>query len=559
MNQNHYYHILFAAFVIILASCTHHPAQRLNNIYILSDSVPNIAADSLKAIDYATLSKGDRHFYDFLSVKLTDKTYGTHTSDSLINDVIKYAKRNWTQQLYSEALYYGGRVNSDLNNNYAALHYYQDAIDALPEDDAYINLKSRILSQTGRLLSKIRLYNQAISPIHQSVQLCLQSGDTLNYVYNIQLLGTTYLYSQQYEKADSCFIIALQFSNHLPESFIAKSKMYRAIVKQETHDNDSAMYLIKDTPYHVREISRYTALSNAAQIYLEAEIYDSVYKYGYELLRSGNIQNQACAYNVFLSDSMRRFFSVDTLADYALKYRNITENIYNENDNQLAVIQQAVYNYDIHDRNRAIAERRANIMAMWVVGSVVIILILIIIILYKKNRQKLIIIQLQQAHQLIDDLKSSKNDNNPAPMSQDINTMRAKLMSELINLHSSSQNTGGVMPEIIESDAYSRLQGLVHNGKSITSDSPLWNELESTLERYDPKFKPALQILTSGKLTKNDLHTCILIKYGLTPTQMSMMLNISKGALSSRRSSLSMKMFDKSLGNTVFDEIIKLI
>ena len=95
-------------------ACSRPHNQRLDRINELTASNPQIAMDSLEAIDKKSLSIPDRHYYDLLTIKANDKAYVTHSSDSLILDVIDYYKGGKDKTLYAEALYYGGRVYSDL-------------------------------------------------------------------------------------------------------------------------------------------------------------------------------------------------------------------------------------------------------------------------------------------------------------------------------------------------------------------------------------------------------------------------------------------------------------
>ncbi|MDE6768541.1 MAG: hypothetical protein K2J78_02320, partial [Muribaculaceae bacterium] len=100
---------------------------------IVSDH-PNDALTRLSSINPDSLSEADRHYFDFLSIKAKDKAYITHTSDSLIRDVIDYASSHQKEGYYTEALYYGGRVYSDLGDYPTALQYFQETLDLLPED-----------------------------------------------------------------------------------------------------------------------------------------------------------------------------------------------------------------------------------------------------------------------------------------------------------------------------------------------------------------------------------------------------------------------------------------
>lgn len=101
----------------IICGCgRRHDNQLLTRIESMQDSNPQAALDSLNAIDYTRLTERDRHYHDFLMVKISDKAYELHESDSLIMDVLEYESSHKDNGRYEEALYYAGRVYSDLGD-----------------------------------------------------------------------------------------------------------------------------------------------------------------------------------------------------------------------------------------------------------------------------------------------------------------------------------------------------------------------------------------------------------------------------------------------------------
>ena len=149
---------VFATLLWLLTCCTGHETdERLVRIAAEVSASPNEALATLDSIDPRSLPDADRHFYDFLTVKASDKAYITHESDSLILSVVEYYSTQSKDTVYPEALYYGGRVYSDLGDYPTALDYFQKALDCLDAGKDNIDLRIRVLSQTGRLLKSLRL------------------------------------------------------------------------------------------------------------------------------------------------------------------------------------------------------------------------------------------------------------------------------------------------------------------------------------------------------------------------------------------------------------------
>ena len=89
---------------------------RLERISEFVSESPEAALDSLDAINEDELGESDRAFYDLMTIKARDKAYIVHTSDSLVSSVIDYYTHNSDDAPTPEALYYGGRVYSDLGD-----------------------------------------------------------------------------------------------------------------------------------------------------------------------------------------------------------------------------------------------------------------------------------------------------------------------------------------------------------------------------------------------------------------------------------------------------------
>lgn len=93
----------------------------------------------------------------------------------------------------------------------------------------------------------------------------------------------------------------------------------------------------------------------------------------------------------------------------------------------------------------------------------------------------------------------------------------------------------------------------------IPEKSPVWEELESLIEKISPEFKTNLQVLTSDNLTEVDLRTALLMRCGFTTSQMAVLLNRTKTTISSRRSYLSSKIFPENPTSKAIDRIIHRI
>lgn len=580
--------VLFISIFTLMGCSGEKKDDRLSHIAAIVSESPADALRRLDSIDRHSLSASDRYFHDFLTIKAKDKAYIKHTSDSTFLRVFDYYSNKKTNSLYPEVLYYGGRVYSDLGDYPTALNYFHLSLDCLPPDTDNRTLRNRVLSQTGRLLTSLRLYEEAIPYIESSLEIDRQLKDTTNIIYDLQLLGGTYLRAENYKPAEDNFRKSLELSSRHPSAFhSAKSKMYLAAVKYKTGQTDSALSLIRNVPDAVNPKIRNSALAYASTIYLKAGILDTALLYSQELLSNPVPLHHEIGYQVILSPQLRKLIHPDSIDQYISDYRDLMETFYDENKSQLAINQQNLYNYQLHDRQKAEAEKSNEILWRWIFGFIFAMVIMVIIILLLKNRDKNHIIELEQALKNIgilrQELENSQkttplDDNNMEPglgslHSEDVvgvrsivdttrkteKELREKLRNDLMSLYESPDERSAVSPVILQSESYLAVLDLIRSGVLIKEDDALWSSLEKTVLSSSPKFKSNLNLLTLGKLTVIDLHTALLIKCGIKPSQMTTLLGKSNGAIISRRESLCLKVLDKNLGVKVIDRIIRLL
>ena len=569
------------ALLVASTGCSRRADTKLTRIAAIVSDHPERALQSLDSINPDDLSESDRHFHDFLTVKARDKASMPHASDSLILDVIDYYSAYQSDPIYPEALYYGGRVYSDLGDYPTALQYFQQALDNPGQAPDTTDLKNRLNSQIGGMLGNLRLYDRAIPYFSQMLKDKMNDQDSICIVYAQQDLGTTYYNlgtlsdidstrTDLLNKADSILSRSLDYAVNLPKTFEANSRIYLAAVRQAKGDFSSAVNLIRHTPDQVKPIQRNVALAYAADIYLDAGIMDTAYMYAHELIVNEDITNKKTGYRIILSQEFRHTLHPDTLNQYYTDYKNLLEAYFDDNPNEQALLQESLYNYKLHEREK-LKEHAANERLRWAIaGSVILALIASSIMLFIKNRDKATIIQLREN---LDGLRKLKLQLSPPtetpamdPLSDAYSTepdtinkepaLREKLRDELMALYEQSKSQK-VSPIILNSNIYFQITGLISEGKHI--DDGTFDELKRTVLQASPKFIDNLKILTQNKLTELDLQTALLIKCGFRPSEMTVLFARSNGAIIYRRNTLATKVFGHTESVDVVNGIIRLL
>lgn len=561
--------------------------RQMANIESMLNDAPHDALDSLNSINYESLTNADKHYYNFLRVKVNDKNYIEHESDSLIKEVVEYESSHKGNGRYPESLYYAGRVYSDLGDYPRALTYYHMVLDAISATKKNLNLRGRIESQQGQLLIQMGLIEESIPHIEESLLISKMASDTINILHGIQLLGLAHIKIGSYDKAHHYYKEALAIAGHRYDYHAAKSRLYLAQIKHRQLQPDSALFYINNIVDKVHPIVRNHALSTAANIYLEAGLTDSAYKYARELMASGDSIAKEAGYNILLDPKISSNISSDSLWSYINSYHKLLNARFNRNSIVFAINQQNMYNYQTHVYEKEISEKNNRILRAIVMWMALILSISVSIILYMRNRSKRRIIELQQAITNIKDLKADLERNSSTeiltknsesriienvsrsykdsttnntkqiiPMEKDL---RKSLQYELMHLYENSTDDAIVSHKILQSDIYRLFKESASNGKLIIDSDSRWTELEKAVLETSPHFLDNLFLLANGNLTTAEIHTTLLIKCGFRPVDMTILMGKTNGAIITRRNSICVKVLDKKMEAKVITNIIRLL
>ncbi len=577
---------------LITLSCSRQPDARLLRAEsMMADSLPQARA-MLDSIDRASLSAPDRNLRDLLAIKAADKAYVKHTADSTILRVADYYGHHQSSGRYPEALYYAGRVYSDLGDYPTALKYFQDALDEVVEyeQDTYARqLEISILSQTGRLLNTLRLHKEAVPYLRKSIAISRHLKDTLAVIYDTELLGAVTMHLEKYPEAKKLFRNALKLSERYPD-LAARQRMYIAVADLSQDSISRAVDEIRGVPEQFPDSEKPIVLAYAARIYHSAGIVDTARIYAKELLKQGRSSHCKTGYAILLSRTGIETLSSDTISDYIEKYTADVENTLKRNGNVSAIMQNSLYNYTLKEREKAKAENRANLMKFWAVIVTFLLFTLGIVLLWLKNKNSRQYISLLKYREIISELLAQseytkkRNINIPQPDRQDrvvkttdepaadidtsgllypeksdLNSLRDSLIANLERLLQETPTRQHIPESIISSDAYCRMRARLESEQIIPDNDFLWDDIEEVVLSVNKDFKRRFQVLVGNKFKITDYRVALMIKCGLSTAEMRILVPMSKGGVSSKRIRLGEKAFDKKLPTNVIDRLIQLL
>lgn len=371
--------ILLSILVLIGCDNSNRHNEKLTDIDSLCDTNPQLAMSKLDSIDKSSLSEFDRHHYDLLTIKARDKAYITHTSDSLILDAIEYFSSNRYKFLYPEALYYGGRVHSDMRNYPQAMEFYQLAINELTDTGSNLELRRAILSQCAHILNNVGLNSNALPYMEEVITISYELNDSTAIAYNNILAAELYLNCRNTSFSKKHIVEAYKYSNCLNETDRSWMNVSFASLLQMENKTDSALKIIRPCIQKVDSTCLNYTLANAAEIYLAAGDIDSAYMFARKLLSNKSDDNHIIGYSIVFSDKMKQTVSTDSLRMLLEGYRCSLTKV-KENNNAATIIIQ---------RNHTIPSNHSNmrIVLLFIVVAIIPIAILATVV-RKKQREK---------------------------------------------------------------------------------------------------------------------------------------------------------------------------
>lgn len=557
-------------FLLILSCCGEmRNRAHLDAINSIAETDGRLALsmlDSVKDRDYST---SDRVYYDLLTVKSRDKAYIDHENDSLIKRVIAYYEATEGDK-YAEALYYGGRVYSDLGDYPTSLRYYQRALDELPADARNLHVRGNVISQLGRLLIEMRLFSQAVPYLEEVIEIDKIEGDSFNLAFDYELLELDYFNQKDYEKAEFYIKKALSVGKNLDRKYKNVFLVEYAEILSKLGQNDLALQVIRSIVYdNIKEVSSFEKIS-ASNVYYNNNIFDTAYYYAREILRSNNLGNKRGAYLMLLKPEIRQLIPIDTLLFYYKDYNKVVEEYFNRHDSQQVLMQTSMYNYELHERESQRAKKSRQLMFNCLLVSVIVILVLSIAVLYSRFREKSRLVEIRDAQLYIEELKlqidrlnSREKETEPAVQ---INTgtfdsdeaSLEKMRKELISM-AENDDLVDSMSDFKTTEVYDVLSQKIEEDRVVIENKDLMKQVEGAILLKSPKFKSNLYTLSRGKLTEIEYKTCMLIKLGFKPTRLAVLIGLTKGSVSSRREGIGVKILGEKTPVATVDKIVKLL
>lgn len=574
--------VLIVFFFSASHSCTypHSINPRLESIYRIAEYEPEIARKLLTEISdsIGVLSFENRMYYDFLKIRVQDKLYIHHESDSSILKILKYYEDTENKHMLGIVLYYCGRVYSDLGDAPQALGYFQKSLDEA-KDSRDEKLQGLIYSQMGQLYQEQHMSDLALDAFNKSYQYSHNNNDSIAMIYDMLEIGRIYIQKENYDSA-----LLVYNGAEIVAQAIGSLKYLDMIYKQK-----ASAYMYKgDYDDGIKVLEKLSSVSpeNYDNVYyvLKALYYwnrynrDSTVHYANILIGSGTLSNKMTSHARLAwvaigdnrpKDAIKHLDSYVILRDSVEKFGN-AESVRRIN---------AVYNYELRERDnqklKMESKYKSSIIIMLSIVMFLVIVLLIVIWRYSVYRNAKIKLKLKAVNELKNELHKRSDDyinecikkisdldgrlNDASRLNEqmkiELEHQREMLNSDVIKAKEVIKYKKYVLKKIENSDLMTKVRQLLQSGGNINRSEEIWKEIIIEIKNSFPDFLSAIDNLDCG-ISDFERQISILIKLGMSPSDIAHLTCHSKEAISSVRRRLYKKVFNETGSPKQWDEFI---
>lgn len=560
--------LLFIIFLLShFYSCDNKPLPYTMKV---ANSLVNTHPDSVLALlkqfkDSINLEpKETQIYYQLLTIKAKDKAYITHTSDSILLKVLHYYENKKDKRHLPEVYYYAGRVYRDLGDAPQALDFFFQAIDA---SYLYMDYKlvSRIYSQIGTLYLYQNVYDKAPEAFSKAYQFSILSKDSISMTYNLRDIGRAFSTQEKvdsaiyyYKKADMLAdkienLNLKRIINGELSGYYTKLGMYQEAYK-------SMQIAFKK----INVINLAPRYSTAAQYYYYTNRLDSAIYYYTQLTFMDKYSYKAEGYQglSYIARSKGEYKKALEYLDKDLAYTDSARSII-----QTEIVRKinSLYNYQLKEKENNRLQHQASNHKIW---NIILISFLIFLMLlfvtyqqYHKRKEQETLLQQEkierilreeynqslsyieqnkrQIKELEESLKAAEKTSNL--LTQDLLRLQKRNIEknneQIIVKQELKEHTITILKK---SSIYKKfLQA--DQGEKIRKED--WQELIKSIDETYTQFTQRLLELYPMKTI--EMQVCLLIKIGLSPTQIAFITAHTKQAITSIRKRLCKKVFKR--------------
>ncbi len=286
-----------------------------------------------------------------------------------------------------------------------------------------------------------------------------------------------------------------------------------------------------------------------------ARLDSAVFYYRKLLNYPADIMNAESGYKGLMS-AYTRMHEVDSVAKYAHLFANANDTANLRNSANEISRTQALYDYS--ESQRIAVEKSEENQRLWAVlcmGFIVLTLGGVWIYgYYRKQKANQMLANrkytdlMMQYHQATEELQSIRSNKQQFQQQkeEEIEKLRQMLDAYQTNTHADQWE---LEQSLLQHDIVKRMHQ--HAYKLVVPSDAEWNDLQGVVEKSLPEFYAKLTVF-AGQLTDQEWKVCLLVKLNFIPSELTVLLGLSKQRVTNIRTRLNQKLFGES-GSRTFD------
>ena len=581
--MKHLLHIFIAVVCIaVVAGCADNSRLRddIDRAGRLADTRPDSAIALLDSLSPAInqADKATRMRYDLMLIKSRDKAYIEHRNDSMIAPVVEYFTGHSDPDLTPLALYYAGRVYSDLGDAPRALDYFQQAVNAIGDDTIKrYGLYKICHSQIAELFMHQHLFNYALNSAIKAVDL--SSPETLHWDY--EMIACIYYEIGTIDSSLTYYKRAYDSALKNNPAGISRVKQQMASFFYHCGEYSKADSILSTLMTNYPADLKNQVYSTKASNTIKIEGYEAAFPYLKWLADSGNIYGQTYGngelanYYSYIAEKYDAAEKYDSAAMHLRSYIKLQDSINKITQIEAVEKVKGMYDYSIREKDNKILRtenrlrRELNVALAFILAAVVFIGW----ILFRDSNRKRMVLRYKNIalKSILDDTRKSTKEYQQE-MQDKVDSLTKQLdvidsvkatATELAIKKSEILLSDSILTveeraqqyiRLLEKPVISYLKNGLTKGESLNTTKALV-ELEKCVNDIYPEFKHKLISICGVNIT--EYNVSLLLKSGFSPSEISKLLSKSNETISSIRRRLMKKVFNqKNASPKLWDEFI---
>ena len=540
--------LLYILFIASTLMCSKPQNRAVQSILTEAEAVLEMHPDSallkLNTIPQHTIStlpEADLAHYCLLLTLATDKSYGIHTSDSLIRIAVNYYDKQHDPQRKMQAWYTMGRVNQELGDPLRAQKYYLKALEE-KELITDFQLIGAIQINLGMLYIHQDVYEKGIPHLKEAAKSFGISADSSGKSFALRDIGRAFNMLNQEDSMIFYYEKALQHSD-----INSSSSIYAELGLIYTNTKAYAKaykYLQIALNGEKIEKFRYPIYLTLGDFFYKTNQQDSAYFYLYKATKSTSLETRAGAtYHLVQLAKDEKQWKTYTLRQE--EYELLKDSIYKNEETES--IRKAQYLYDYQQTEQKLHElelKHANMVTTYSLSLLALsILILLLCIFYYFEQQKrkkvllqqkkLSLLKEQQQAQILKQIEKNKQQIENLTVENELTELRRlKYIQENTVITNTIHSQDELIKIFAKSDIYCKFH--FTDTTDITSED--WMLLIEGLNLTYDFTKKIIDLLPN--ISEKKIRACYLTKIEINPKRMADLLNTTKSNMANIRGRL---------------------